>query len=304
MALSQTLSPKASALLSIVLLCRLLAGAVADSRAPAPVLGEQSVTEKSAKDGASQNSSWSVPAKAQTRVENAEIIGNTQGVDFQPYIETGVLPMIRATWYRLASRSKETTGGDATIEFTILKDGSVADVKLADGAGHAALGDLAMDAVRKSGPFAPLPAQFGGPAISIRCRFYYEPSSKPPVDEATGEPAGSGHTVTVNGVEEPVYPVYRVVRGITPPRVTFNPDPEFSQEARKKGIQGTVVLTMVVTSEGNTDQIRVTKGIGHGLDEKAVEAVSKWKFQPATKDGKPVSVEIAVEVDFHLYHRR
>jgi len=63
------------------------------------------------------------------------------------------------------------------------------------------------------------------------------------------------------------------------------------------------VLTMVVTSEGNTDQIRVTKGIGHGLDEKAVEAVSKWKFQPATKDGKPVSVEIAVEVDFHLYHR-
>jgi len=168
-ALSQTLSPKASALLSIVLLCGFLAGqqptqpppspaefkssyialhfrflynpypdfeaedagAVADSRASVPILPAQGVPEKSAKDGASQNSSWSVlsvPGKGQTRVEDPEIIGNTQGVDFQPYIESSVLPMIRATWYRLALKSKETTGGDATLQFTILKDGSVADV--------------------------------------------------------------------------------------------------------------------------------------------------------------------------------
>ncbi|HKH98144.1 MAG TPA: hypothetical protein VJ999_03470 [Candidatus Sulfotelmatobacter sp.] len=96
-----------------------------------PILPAQGVPEKSAKDGASQNSSWSVlsvPGKGQTRVEDPEIIGNTQGVDFQPYIESSVLPMIRATWYRLALKSKETTGGDATLQFTILKDGSVADV--------------------------------------------------------------------------------------------------------------------------------------------------------------------------------
>jgi TonB family protein len=238
--------------------------------------------------------------KPRTRVDDPEIVGNTQGVDFQPYLEASVLPMIRATWYRLALKSKETTGGDATLEFTILKDGSVADVKLTDGAGHAALGDLAMDAVRKSSPFASLPAQFGGQAISLRCRFYYQPASKPPGDAATGLATGSGRTVTVNGVEEPVY---KVGKGITVPRTTYNPEPEFSEEARKKGIEGVVVLTMVVTSEGNTDQIKVTNGIGHGLDEKAVQAVSQWKFQPATKDGKPVSVEIAVEVSFHSYHR-
>lgn len=91
-----------------------------------------------------------------------------------------------------------------------------------------------MDAVRKSGPFARLPAQFGGQAISLRCRFYYEPASKPPVDAATGEPAGSGRTVTVNGVAEPVY---KVVRGITLPHATYNPEPEFSEDARKQGTE-------------------------------------------------------------------
>jgi len=157
-----------------------------------------------------------------------------------------------------------------------------------------------MDAVGKSGPFAPLPAQFAGQAITIRCRFYYDPAAKPPADTATGEPAVPGRVVTVNGVEEPVY---KPGKGITLPRATYNPNPEFSEEARKKSVEGVVVLSMVVTSEGNTDQIHITHGIGYGLDEKAAEAVSKWKFQPATKDGKPVSVEIAVEVAFHLFHR-
>jgi TonB family protein len=104
-------------------------------------------------------------------------------------------------------------------------------------------------------------------------------------------------TVVVNGVSEPVY---KVRDGVKPPRATYSPDPEFSEEARRQKVQGAVLLDIIVTSAGKPERIKVVQGRGYGLDEKAVEAVSQWKFKPATKDGKPVSVEIAVEVDFNL----
>ena len=107
----------------------------------------------------------------------------------------------------------------------------------------------------------------------------------------------SGLTVLVNGVREPVY---KAGNGVRPPRPLYQPEPELSNEARKRKIQGVVTLDVVVTSIGKTTQIRVLQGRGYGLDEKAIEAVSKWKFQPGTKDGVPVSVEIAVEFDFHF----
>jgi TonB family protein len=57
----------------------------------------------------------------------------------------------------------------------------------------------------------------------------------------------------------------------------------------------------VVNREGSPTNIRIAQPLGYGLDAKAVEAVEGWKFTPAEKDGVPVDVEIAVEVDFHLY---
>jgi len=102
----------------------------------------------------------------------------------------------------------------------------------------------------------------------------------------------------VNGVTEPIY---KVGPDVKPPRAIYSPEPDFSEEARKRKVQGELTLSVVVTSAGKTTLIRVLQGLGHGLDEKAVEAISKWKFEPATKDGKPVSTEIAVEVDFRLY---
>jgi TonB family protein len=103
-------------------------------------------------------------------------------------------------------------------------------------------------------------------------------------------------TVVVNGVSEPVY---KLRDGVKPPRATYSPGPEFSEEARRQRAQGSVMLGIVVTSDGKPTRIRILQSRGYGLDEKAVEAVSQWKFKPATKDGKPVSVEMAVEVDFH-----
>ena len=60
---------------------------------------------------------------------------------------------------------------------------------------------------------------------------------------------------------------------------------------------------MILGSDGLPTNIQVTHSLGMGLDEKAIETVKKWKFQPAMKDGKPVRVLISVEVVFHLYQK-
>ncbi len=91
------------------------------------------------------------------------------------------------------------------------------------------------------------------------------------------------------------------VGGVSAPRVIYKPDPEYSEEARKAKYQGTVVLQMVVGADGRTKNPRVQHGLGMGLDEKALEAVRNWKFEPAEKDGKPVAVLISVEVAFRLF---
>jgi TonB family protein len=91
------------------------------------------------------------------------------------------------------------------------------------------------------------------------------------------------------------------VGGVSAPKVIYKPDPEYSEEARKAKYQGTVVLQMVVGADGRTKNPRVQRGLGMGLDEKALEAVRSWKFEPAEKDGKPVAVLISVEVAFRLF---
>lgn len=105
-------------------------------------------------------------------------------------------------------------------------------------------------------------------------------------------------TVMVNGVAEPVY---RPGHGISIPHATYMPSPEYSEKARRKKINGNVTLSAIITSTGEVADVRVEKGLGYGLDEKALEAVRRWKFQPAMKDGKPVSVGIMIETNFRLY---
>jgi periplasmic protein TonB len=91
------------------------------------------------------------------------------------------------------------------------------------------------------------------------------------------------------------------MRGVTVPRVIYNPEPNFSDEARKSKTQGSVVLMLVVGADGRTYDISVQRSLGMGLDEKAIDAVRTWRFHPATLNGQPVAAQIAVEVNFHLY---
>ena len=71
--------------------------------------------------------------------------------------------------------------------------------------------------------------------------------------------------------------------GISPPRPIFSPDPEYSKEAQKANYQGSVVLGMVVETDGRPYGIKVLRSLKYGLDEKAIEAVKKWRFEPAMK---------------------
>jgi TonB family protein len=94
--------------------------------------------------------------------------------------------------------------------------------------------------------------------------------------------------------------VFRVGGGVSAPRAISAPDPEYSEKARNAKYQGTCVLRLVVDTKGLPRDIRVERPLGLGLDEKAVEAVRQWRFEPAMKDGVPVAVLLAVEVSFHF----
>jgi periplasmic protein TonB len=113
----------------------------------------------------------------------------------------------------------------------------------------------------------------------------------------TGNGYGPGEGGNVGGG------LRRVGDGVTAPRPIFQPEAEFSDEARRAKYEGTVVVTLIVDANGNPQNVHVTRTLGMGLDEKAVEAVQKYKFKPAMdqKSGKPVPVMVSVEVRFRLY---
>jgi len=96
--------------------------------------------------------------------------------------------------------------------------------------------------------------------------------------------------------------LYHVGGGVTAPVALNSVEAEFSDEARRAKYQGVCLISLIVDAQGNPQNPRVIRALGMGLDEKALEAVRKYKFRPAMKDGRtPVPVMITVEVNFRLY---
>jgi protein TonB len=95
--------------------------------------------------------------------------------------------------------------------------------------------------------------------------------------------------------------VYQVGGSVRPPIAIYTPDPEFSEEARKAKFSGNVVVSLIVDASGNPKNVHVLRGVGMGLDEKAVEAVQQYKFKPALQNGKPVAVYLNVDVNFQIF---
>jgi TonB family protein len=116
------------------------------------------------------------------------------------------------------------------------------------------------------------------------------------VGKGTGPGYGAGEGGGTGGG------LYHRGEGASDPAIISQVDPEFSEEARKAKFQGLCVLSIVVEPDGTPSNIRVSSSLGMGLDEKAIEAVKKWRFRPSMKDGHPVRYgPVEVDVDFHLY---
>jgi TonB family protein len=92
----------------------------------------------------------------------------------------------------------------------------------------------------------------------------------------------------------------RVGNGVTAPSVLYKVDPEYTEEARLAKYQGTVVVSAEIGTDGLAYNMKAIRGLGLGLDEKAIEAISQWKFRPGSKNGQPVPVMATIEVNFRL----
>jgi len=103
-------------------------------------------------------------------------------------------------------------------------------------------------------------------------------------------------SIAVAPAQEP----FRVGNGVTAPRLVRKVEPQYSEEARKARLNGTVLLYAVVHPDGRARDMRVLRSLGLGLDENAIAAVGQWEFQPGEKEGKTVSVAATIEVNFRL----
>jgi protein TonB len=93
---------------------------------------------------------------------------------------------------------------------------------------------------------------------------------------------------------------YRPGSGITPPSILREVKPVYTEEGRRRGVEGDVVMEVVVRADGTIGNVRVLQGLGSGLDQRAVDAVRQWRFNPARRHGTPVAVMVEIAVEFRL----
>jgi TonB family protein len=148
---------------------------------------------------------------------------------------------------------------------------------------------------------------FASPAIQAVRKWRFHPvlvdlKIESPLEDAptTGEMQADAEFDTPEGH------VYRVSKqsGVVAPKIIYQRDPEFSEKARELWEQGTVTISLIVGTDGKPRNLNVECSSALDLNKNSLEAVKDWRFQPGTKDGKPVMVEVSVNVDFYLYGRQ
>lgn len=143
--------------------------------------------------------------------------------------------------------------------------------------------------------------------------------TQPPGSRSTGQPSSQSSAIEPSQAAPDANGVYHIGHGIRPPRVITSVDPEYTDLARKKKISGICVVGLVVDAQGNPQNIRVVRSIAKdlesigkdlepklrkaadGLDQNAINAVSKYRFSPAEYEGRPVPVQVNIEVSFKMF---
>jgi TonB family protein len=124
---------------------------------------------------------------------------------------------------------------------------------------------------------------------AIVCRLEEnQPIVEKTADTKPGEPTGENRDI------------YRVGASVLAPRVKKAPDPEYPALAKALGREGTLLLWVVVRADGRIHDVRIARPLGLGFEEQAVVAVKSWEFEPAMKEGKPVAVQLNIEINFRL----
>jgi periplasmic protein TonB len=152
---------------------------------------------------------------------------------------------------------------------------------------------LASNAPNLGNPTAPIPS--GPPSNGTGSGSGIGSGSGGGIGSGAGPGVGEGRGGGTGGG------VFKIGGGVSPPRVIYQPEAEYSEEARKAKFQGTCVVQIIVGVDGLPREIHVVRTLGLGLDEKAVEAVKRYRFEPGKKDGSPVATIANIEVTFHLY---
>lgn len=178
--------------------------------------------------------------------------------------------------------------GDVVLTLNIDANGSVTAASVVSG--NPELVEAAVKAVRKW-KYVPYDLNGAPVAVTTKVLVRFSISETKPADVVLGfETVPAPHFDSV----------YKVGNGVTAPKPVFTPDPTFSDQARMDHFQGTCLLSLVIGPDGRPYDIKLERTLGEGLDQKAIRAVRRWKFEPARKDGKPVPVAIKVEVQFRL----
>jgi TonB family protein len=139
-----------------------------------------------------------------------------------------------------------------------------------------------------------------GAGVNFRVQSTLGPNGyqqAPPGPDAKAD-AASPYAPLVQPTHSP--DAVKMASGVSAPVLLYKTEPEYTEEARAAKYQGTVLVYVEVGTDGYAHNIQVVRGLGLGLDEKAIEAVSKWKFKPGQKEGQPVVVQATIEVNFRL----
>jgi TonB family protein len=209
-----------------------------------------------------------------------EVLSDTQGVDFGPYLKD-VVKTVRENWVGRIPASEQRKKGRLAIEFAITKNGKIAGMKLVAASGDMELDRAAWSGITTSDPLPPLPVEFKGQYLALRFRFFYNPDKAELAEANTSAP-------------EPA-----IVHAVLMTHESELHLPKYPKKAHQAKTEGLVRLDVDVGIDGKVRDIKILEG-DPVLADASVRAIRKWRFYPAQKDGKAVGDLVRIRVDFRL----
>jgi len=247
------------------------------------------------------------PGANRSQRESAEILSDTQGIDFGPYLRR-VLTDIQENWYAHIPADAKTKRGELAIELMILRTGRIGMIRMVGSSLDSTLDWPAWAGVYFSGPFQPLPPTgFKGEFLALRLHFYYNqaPGNLAATHNST-DVSTSGGKADLTAATEPNSDQRnfdRVQHAILIQNVADLWMPDYPKKAREAGIEGIVWLDAEVKENGRVGKVDVVSG-DPALAEASTRAIRGWRFHPAEKNGKKVEDHVQIEVEFRLNSER